>query len=55
MWCVAAPITDSEGTPVGAVSVSAPKNQVQGERFRKELPSVVQGTANIIEVNFTYI
>ena len=55
MWCVAAPITDSEGTPVGAVSVSAPKNQVQGERFREELPSVVQGTANIIEVNFTYI
>jgi DNA-binding IclR family transcriptional regulator len=54
MWCVAAPIIDPEGNPVGAVSVSAPKNQVQGGRFREELPSVVQATANVIEVNLTY-
>jgi DNA-binding IclR family transcriptional regulator len=54
MWCVAAPIMNADGTVAGAVSVSAPKNQVQGERFTEELPNVVQGTANIIEVNLTY-
>lgn len=54
MWCVGAPITNPDDEAVGAVSVSAPKNQVQGERFRNALPNQVQGTANVIEVNLTY-
>ncbi|PSQ15138.1 IclR family transcriptional regulator [Halobacteriales archaeon QS_8_69_26] len=54
MWCIGAPITNSDNEAVGAVSVSAPKNQVQGERFRETLPNQVQGTANVIEVNLTY-
>lgn len=54
MWCVGAPITDAEDRAVGAVSVSAPKNQVQGEQFQEEIPNKVQGTANVIEVNLTY-
>lgn len=54
MWCVAGPITNSANQPLGAVSVSGPKSRVQGDRFRKELPKKVRGTANVIEVNLTH-
>lgn len=54
MWCVAAPITNSANQPLGAVSVSGPKSRVQGDRFLKELPKKVRGTANVIEVNLTH-
>jgi DNA-binding IclR family transcriptional regulator len=51
--CVAAPITTDEGV-VGAVSVSAPKSRMNGDRFEETIPSAVRNTANIIEVNLQY-
>ena len=54
MRCVAASITDSEDDPLGAISVSGPKNRIQGDRFHEEIPSKVLRAANVIEVNITF-
>lgn len=56
MRCVGAAIDtagDSDG-PAGAVSVSAPINRLQGERFEVELPEHVTRTTNVIEVSLAY-
>lgn len=54
MRCVAAPVTDSDGRAIAAVSVSGPKNRMQGERFEREIPDLVLRTANVIDVNLAY-
>lgn len=46
---VASPIV-TEGTVHGSIVVSGPKNRIQGERFRTELPDLVAGTANALEL-----
>jgi len=51
--CVAAPIVTDDRV-VGAVSVSAPKSRMNGERFEETIPSEVLSTANIIEVNLQH-
>jgi len=38
----------------GALSVSGPSNRVQGERFRDELPEILSGAVNEIELKLTY-
>jgi IclR family acetate operon transcriptional repressor len=53
MRCVAAPLLN-DGEVLGAISVSGPKNRMQGERFEEEIPNQVLRTANVIEVNMTY-
>jgi len=37
-----------------ALSVSGPSNRVQGERFREELPEILSGAVNEIELKLTY-
>ena len=54
MRCIAAPICDEEGDPLGAISVSGPTNRFDGDSFRDEIPQSVLSTANVIEVNMTY-
>lgn len=51
MRCVAAPIKYPAGEIQGAISVSGPTSRFKGETFREELPEVVRGAANVIEVN----
>jgi len=52
--CVAAPITDNRGELIGAVSVSGPSTRMRDERFRKEIPEMVQDTATVIGINVSY-
>ncbi|ESP89352.1 IclR family transcriptional regulator [Candidatus Halobonum tyrrellensis] len=52
--CVGAALTDDDGDPIGAVSVSGPKNGMQDERFFDDIPELVLRTANVIEVNMKY-
>lgn len=53
LCCVAAPIIVNE-TVVGSVSVSGPESRMQGEWFTEELPSLIEETTNVIEVNLRY-
>ena len=52
--CVAAPIKNSDGHAIGAVSVAGPTSRMKGERFESEIPELVMSAANVIELNLTY-
>jgi len=49
---VGAPVRDSDGYPVGAISVAAPAKRLRGDEWEAELPERVMRTANVIEVNY---
>lgn len=48
---VGAPVRTSEGSVLGAISVSGPVRRMKGETFRTTIPEQVMETANIIELN----
>lgn len=48
---VGAPILTDDGRVLGAVSASAPINEMKTDRFRNELPEQVSRTANAIALN----
>ncbi len=52
--CVAAPILDEDDDPVGAVSVSGPVARFSPDRFRQDVPEVIQKAVNIIELNVAH-
>lgn len=45
-------VTDSEIH--GALSVSGPSNRVRGDRLRQELPEILSGAVNEVELKLTY-
>ncbi len=47
---VASPIV-VDGKLLGSIVVSGPENRFRGDRFRSELPEIVTGTANAIELS----
>lgn len=51
---VGAPVEDADGTVLGGISISGPSNRMQGERFESELPSLLLGATNELELNITY-
>lgn len=53
--CVAAPIVYQNGDIQGGISISGPTSRFKGDRFREELPELVRGAANVIEVNATQV
>ncbi|WP_101296941.1 IclR family transcriptional regulator [Halegenticoccus soli] len=53
--CVAAPLTGYDGTLYGAISVSGPISRMKGERYREEVPEMVQSAANVIEINAAHL
>jgi DNA-binding IclR family transcriptional regulator len=53
--CIAAPIEHPTGDICGAISISGPTSRFKGDRFHEELPEIVQGAANVIEVNATQV
>ncbi|WP_283402395.1 IclR family transcriptional regulator [Halorubrum sp. DM2] len=52
--CVAKPIVNKEGEVEGAISISGPTSRFQGERYRTELPEILESAANVIELNINY-
>jgi DNA-binding IclR family transcriptional regulator len=53
--CIAAPVVIDEANLYGGVSVTAPRNRMQGKRIEETLPELVTGVANVIEVNAIYV
>jgi DNA-binding IclR family transcriptional regulator len=47
-------IEDSAGRVVGALSVSGPSHRMRGEWFEREVPNLLLGTANELELNLKY-
>ncbi|XVH33412.1 IclR family transcriptional regulator (plasmid) [Haloferacaceae archaeon DSL9] len=52
--CVAAPVKREDGYVWGAISVASPTRRMQTERFEEEIPELVLGAANVIQINMTY-
>lgn len=55
MRCIAASVTSENTSLYGSVSIAAPKSRMQGERFEREIPELVKGAANVIELNSIYV
>jgi len=51
---VAVPILDESQRPIGALSVAGPANRLKGTYLEEELPDLLLGVANEIEVTLTY-
>jgi DNA-binding IclR family transcriptional regulator len=51
---VGASITAGDGEAVGAISVSGPSNRVKGEYLTEELPDLLLGVTNEVEINLSY-
>jgi DNA-binding IclR family transcriptional regulator len=55
LHAVGAPITDEDGTGIGAISVSGPANRLEGEFLREELPGLLLGAVNEITINLAHV
>lgn len=54
LHAVGAPICDDDKTVRGALSISGPANRLTGAKFRDELPELLLGATNELEINVTY-
>lgn len=54
MRCVAKPILTDDDNVIGAVSVSGPTSRLDGETLTDSVPTALENTVNIIEVNYTH-
>lgn len=44
-------VLDSNEEPLGAISLSAPRSRLNGERFNKDIPELIGDTVNLVELN----
>lgn len=51
---VGAPILRPDGSVVGALSISGPTHRLKGELFERELPDLILGATNEIELNISF-
>lgn len=54
LQCLAVPVLDEEGTPAGALSVSAPTRRMPDDPLESDLPDLLRDAANIVRLNATY-
>ena len=54
LHAVGVPITGPEEGVIGGLSVSGPSHRLTGEWLKDELPSLLLGTANELELNIAY-
>lgn len=52
---VGVPVRASDGDVIGALSVSGPTHRLRDERFTEELPKLLLGTANELELNIAHL
>jgi DNA-binding IclR family transcriptional regulator len=51
---VGAPVRDESGVAIGAISVAGPANRLRGETITDDLPALLLGAANEVEVNLAH-
>lgn len=51
---IGVPITDSTDVAIGAISISGPSNRMKNDLLREELPELLLGATNEIEINLNY-
>jgi DNA-binding IclR family transcriptional regulator len=51
---IGAPILGADGQVIGALSVSGPTHRMKGEYFESELPDLLLGVVNELELNIAY-
>lgn len=51
---IGAAVNGPDGEVIGALSVSGPINRLQGPRLREELPNLLLGSTNELELNIAY-
>lgn len=51
---VGAPVADESGTAIGAISVAGPANRLRGDLLTEDLPDLLLGAANEIEINLAH-
>ncbi|WP_332900161.1 MULTISPECIES: IclR family transcriptional regulator [unclassified Haladaptatus] len=51
---VGTPVFGPEGTVVGALSVSGPTHRMKGDRYEREIPDLLLGAANELELKLKY-
>lgn len=52
---ISVPIPSGDGEALGSISVSGPTNRMTGEWFEEELPSLLLGVSNELELNFRFL
>lgn len=55
LLAVGVPVRDKNERVVGSISVAGPRNQLQGEFFRDELPQMLKGYVNEIELKLRHL
>ncbi|EMA53247.1 MULTISPECIES: IclR family transcriptional regulator [Halococcus] len=51
---VGAPVTGPEGGVIGGLSISGPIHRMEGERLEEQIPSLLLGATNELELNIAY-
>jgi DNA-binding IclR family transcriptional regulator len=51
---VGAPVKDESGVAIGAISVAGPANRLRGSTFTDELPALLLGATNEVEINLAH-
>lgn len=54
LHAVGVPITNEDGIAIGSLSLSAPAKRLRGDRFATEIPNLLLGVANEIEINMIH-
>lgn len=54
LHAVGVPVTNSRDEIIGALSVSGPSHRLKGDWFEEELPNLLLGAANELELNIAY-
>jgi len=55
LHAVGAPVMGPDGNVIGALSVSGPTHRLSDERFTEDLPNLLLGTANELELNIAHV
>jgi DNA-binding IclR family transcriptional regulator len=51
---VAVPVLGSDGTVYGSLTVSGPFHRIQGDWYREEIPNILLGAANELQINLEH-